>query len=51
MLVKNQDDSRFKQLQIQQTVWNGEEEMILMVSNQNILKPFDNAYEDKVYRT
>lgn len=51
MLVKNQDDIRFRQLQIQKTLWGGEEDMILMASNQNILKPFDNAYEDKVYKT
>jgi len=51
MLVKNQDDIRFRQLQIQKILWGGEEDMILMASNQNILKPFDNAYEDKVYKT
>jgi len=51
MLVKNQDDIRFRQLQIQQALWGGEEDMILMASNQNILKPFDNAYDDKVYKT
>jgi len=50
MLVKNQDDMRFKQLQIQQAVWSGEEDMILMASNQNILKPFDDTDESKVYK-
>lgn len=51
MLVKNQDDIRFRQLQIQQAVWDGKEDMTLMASNQDILKPFDDASEGKVYKT
>jgi len=51
MLVKNQDDIRFRQLQIRQAVWDGKEDMTLMASNQDILKPFDDASEGKVYKT
>lgn len=51
MLVKNQDDIRFRQLQIQQAMWDGKEDMTLMASNQDILKPFDDASEGKVYKT
>ncbi|MFV7441940.1 hypothetical protein ACNPMZ_03100 [Acinetobacter pittii] len=47
MLVKNQDDSRFKQLEIQQGVWGDSEEITLIASNSNVLSPFDQDDTDK----
>lgn len=49
MLVKNQDDIRFKQLQIQQAIRSDSEEVALIASNWNILAPFDqdNGIMDK----
>lgn len=49
MLVKNQDDIRFKQLQIQQAISSDSEEVALIASNLNILAPFDqdNGIMDK----
>lgn len=47
MLVKNQDDNRFKQLEIQQGVWGDSEEITLIASNLNVLSPFDQEDIDK----
>lgn len=47
MLVKNQDDNRFKQLEIQQGVWGDSEEITLIASNLNVLSPFDQDDTDK----
>ncbi|XZY03034.1 hypothetical protein ACT4XO_12720 [Acinetobacter baumannii] len=49
LLVKNQDDIRFKQLQIQQAIRCDSEEVALIASNLNILAPFDedNGIGDK----
>jgi hypothetical protein len=49
LLVKNQDDMRFKQLQIQQAIRGDSEEVTLIASNLNILAPFDedNGIGDK----
>lgn len=47
MLVKNQDDSRFKQLEIQQGVWEDSGDITLIASNLDILSPFDQDNTDK----
>jgi hypothetical protein len=47
MLVKNQDDSRFKQLEIQQGVWEDSEDITLIASNLDVLSPFDQDNTDK----